>query len=276
MIAIHTAGAAEYVEKKNSKKTEELSFSYKISNYFKPDKNWTEVNSTENFRAWVKTNELAQNKKVFSTAIFKINSKISKDYFSDGKTVVIYPIFTDTAYSEKGFYDYYNKKCDSKCLEIKIQNNFMPQANPNTIQILNELGYAIITDVDVDKNPEILKSYEKVVLLHNEYVTKNEFDAITKHPNVIYLFPNALYGKIDSDYSKDTIKLVRGHGYPDQKISNGFDWQFDNTKFEKNTECKNMKFFKVDNGWMLNCYPQNKVGKSLQVLKAIKLLNNYN
>ena len=273
MIAIHTAGAAEYVEKNYSKKTD-LSFSYKISNYFKPDKNWTEVNSTENFRVWVKTDEVAQNKKVFSTAIFKINPKIGNNYFSDGKTVVIYPIFTDTAYSEKGFYDYYNKKCDSKCLEIKIQNNFMPQANPNTIQILNELGYAIITDVDVDKNPEILKNYEKVILLHNEYVTQNEFDAITKHPNVIYLFPNALYGKIDSDYSKNTIKLVRGHGYPDNKISNGFDWQFDNTKFEKNTECKNMKFFKVDNGWMLNCYPQNKVGKSLQVLKAIKLLNN--
>ena len=37
-------------------------------------------------------------------------------------------------------------------------------------------------------------------MLHNEYVTRPMFDAITSHPNVIYLYPNALYAEIEVNY----------------------------------------------------------------------------
>ncbi len=88
------------------------------------------------------------------------------------KTVVVFPTFTDSAYKEPGFYTYYREECNTKCLSIKIQNNFLPQANPNAVQVLKLLGYSFITDVDVDKNPSILNKYSKVITLHNEYVTK--------------------------------------------------------------------------------------------------------
>ena len=76
-------------------------------------------------------------------------------------------------------------------------------------------------DIEVDKDPLILENFEKVILLHNEYVTKSMFNAITNHSKVIYLYPNALYAEISVDYDAQTISLVRGHGYPQNEISNG-------------------------------------------------------
>ena len=94
------------------------------------------------------------------------------------------------------------------------------------------LGYEFVNDIDIDKNPDILKKYDKVIMLHSEYVTKKEFGAVTAHPKVVYLYPNTLYAEITTDYSKNTITLIRGHGYPTPDIGNGFGWKFDNTNYE--------------------------------------------
>ena len=91
--------------------------------------------------------------------------------------------------------------------------------------------------------------------MHNEYVTKKEFDAITNHLNVIYLYPNALYAEVESDYEKNIITLKRGHNYPEPSISNGFDWEFDNSHMEYDIMCNKWEFYPISNGWMLNCYP---------------------
>ena len=107
-------------------------------------------------------------------------------------------------------------------------------------------------------------------LLHNEYVTQEEFLAITSHPNVIYLYPNALYAEIDFDEELWEISLIRGHNYPDPLIRNGFDWKYDNSLEEYDVECNNMKFSKIDNGWMLNCYPENVLHKSKELLAQIR------
>ncbi|MGI0094472.1 MAG: hypothetical protein ACREA8_10270, partial [Nitrosotalea sp.] len=40
--------------------------------------------------------------------------------------VVVYPIFTQAAYSPKGFYDYYHGKCDTSCLTIHIPDQVVP------------------------------------------------------------------------------------------------------------------------------------------------------
>ena len=114
----------------------------------------------------------------------------------------------------------------------------------------------MITDVDVDKNPDILQNYEKIILLHNEYVTKKQFDAVTNHPNVVYLYPNALYAEVETNYEDSTITLKRGHNYPENSIRNGFDWKYDNSPMEYDTDCNEWKFDRIDNGWMLNCYPE--------------------
>ena len=47
------------------------------------------------------------------------------------------------------------------------------------VKILNLLGYDSISDLELHKNPSILNKYDKIILLHNEYVSKKMFDAVT-------------------------------------------------------------------------------------------------
>ncbi|MGI0018094.1 MAG: hypothetical protein ACREA1_05255 [Nitrosotalea sp.] len=188
------------------------------------------------------------------------------------KSVIIIPVFTASAYSEHEFYSYYEGQCDSNCLTsiIYTQIPLGYTASGKAVDVLQSLGYYTLTDVNVDKNPDILLQYDKVIVLHNEYVTQKEFDAITMHPHVVYLYPNALYGKISVDYRANTMTLVRGHNYPDLTIRNGFDWKFDNSQFEYDTQCSNWKFNNVTNGIMLDCYPENHLENNAKLLKAIK------
>lgn len=197
-------------------------------------------------------------------ALTQAKSKISNQepkVATKSNTVVVYPIFTQAAYGKSGFYYYYGKTCDSRCLTVGIPIKPLGTyvSSGMGFLMLSSLGYDIVTDVDVDKKPDMLIQYQRVIMLHNEYVTKREFDAITSHPNVMYLYPNALYAQVKVNYTSNTITLVRGHEYPLPNISNGFGWKFDNSRMEYDTACKNRVFYKVDNGWMLNCYPEIKI-----------------
>jgi len=190
------------------------------------------------------------------------------------KTVVVYPYFTSVAYTEPGFYTYFRGECDD-CTTTK----FAPAATLYTSsglghQALTLLGYTSITDIDIDKNPDILKQFDKIVMLHNEYVTRTMFDAITSHPNVIYLYPNALYAEIEVDYVEETITLIRGHNYPEPDITNGFDWEFDNTHpYEYDSKCQSMDIYKIKNGHMTTCYPENVfLKKSQQLFDLLKTI----
>ena len=189
--------------------------------------------------------------------------------------VVVYPYFTYAAYQSSGFYDYYRGNCDdcttTKFAEPKSQYTSSGKAH----QALTLLGYDFVTDIEIDKNPGILQQFDKVIMLHNEYVTRAMFDAITSHPNVIYLYPNALYAEIEVNYVDETITLIRGHNYPEQEIINGFDWEFDNTHpYEYDVKCLDMEFYTIPNGFMTNCYPENLFLQNTQqlfdLLKLIK------
>jgi len=195
-------------------------------------------------------------------------------------TVVVYPYFTFAAYSEPGFYTYFRGECDD-CTTTKFvpptlfYNEYVTSGIGH--QALTLLGYSTITDTDIDQDPGILQQFDKVIMLHNEYVTRAMFDAITSHPNVVYLYPNALYAEIEVDYVDETITLIRGHNYPESSISNGFDWEFDNTHpYEYDSLCADMKFYQIENGWMTNCYPENLFLKNstdlFNLLKTIKNL----
>lgn len=199
-----------------------------------------------------------------SFSAYRASKMPELDYYRDydilraeGNVAVIYPIFTQGAYDWGGIHDYYAGYCES-CKSAKIPDSYEKtfSASGNGFRILEFLGYQVIDDIDVDKNPKILQQYDKIILLHNEFVTKTEFDAITSHPNVVYLYPNALSSQIIVDYEKNEITLIRGPGYPDDTISSGFDWTYDNTQFMKDWDCKFWEFYKVENGHMLNCYPE--------------------
>ena len=191
------------------------------------------------------------------------------------KTVVVYPYFTASAYNEPGFYTYYAGECDD-CTTTKLtQPTIQYTSSGIGHQALTLLGYTAITDIEIDKNPSILQQFDKVIILHNEYVTRTMFDAITSHPNVLYLYPNALYAEIEVNYIDETITLIRGHNYPEPEITNGFDWEFDNTHpYEFDSTCAELYLYKIKNGYMTNCYPENLFLRDSQqlfdVLFAIK------
>jgi len=203
------------------------------------------------------------------------------DYYDDyealhstTKTVVVYPIFTQSAYEWGGFHDFYAGYCDY-CLKTTIQDYYEKTfaSSGNGYRILEFLGYEIIDDIDLDKNPAILEKFDKVILLHNEFVTRAEFEAITNHPKVIYLYPNALSSEVKTDYSENTISLIRGPGFPDDDIINGFDWEFDNTEYFNDWSCIDWQFYEITNGYMLNCYPETELPHyGHNILKTIKTL----
>jgi len=188
------------------------------------------------------------------------------------KVVVIYPVFTQAAYEPHGFYDYYHSKCDQSCLTVPIpeQGVLSYSASQGATAVLSMLNYSFISDIDVDRNPTILKKYDKVIVLHNEYVTRKEFHALVLHSNVLYLYPNALYAQVQVDYDKDTLTLVKGHGYPSKDVTNAFHWKFDNSKFEYDVSCDNWKIYGIKNGKMLNCFPEYRLFYDENLLNEIK------
>ena len=193
---------------------------------------------------------------------------------NDG-TVVIYPTFTSIAYHEPGFYTYFRGECDESCIiDVPLVNpEFKYTSSGLTAQILYHVGYDFLTDIEVDKNPELLQNYDTVILLHNEYVTKKAFDAISSHPNLIFLFPNALYAEIDVNYDDNTMTLIRGHNYP-EGVLNGFDYdiEIEFHNYEYDVDCLEWEFIEIENGFHLNCYPDGVIYKNLEILLKMKEL----
>jgi len=195
------------------------------------------------------------------------------------KTAVVYPHFTYLAYNEPGFYTYYRGECDdcttTKFVSPSLLNNEYVTSGLGH-QALTLLGYTALSDEEIDMNPSILQQFDKVIMLHNEYVTRTMFDAITNHPNVFYLYPNALYAEIEVDYIDETITLIRGHNYPESKIANGFDWEFDNTHpYEYDSLCLDMEIYQIENGLMTTCYPENLfLQNTQQLFNLLKFIKN--
>jgi hypothetical protein len=189
-------------------------------------------------------------------------------------SVVIYPTFTSAAYSEPGFYTFFRDECDESCItDVSFANPSLGFTSSGiATQLLHIFGYDFISDVDVDKNPQILKKYNKIILLHNEYVTQKMFDAVTSHPNIVYLYPNALYAEIDVNYEKNTMTLIRGHNYPEPQIKNGFDYEIEQRfhDYEYDTDCIDWEFIEFENGHALNCYPDLMIHTDLDILLKMK------
>ena len=194
----------------------------------------------------------------------------------DNKTIVLFPELTLSAYASGGFSSFFAESCES-CLRTEFVSD-MELANYHSsnmaYEVLTALGYDSIPDTDVDKDPDILKQYDKVILLHNEYVTKEIFDAVMAHPNVIYLYPNSLRAEIGVDYVGRQIELLRGNGHPREFIQNGFDWKYDTSEYRSDTTCATWEFIDAGNGYALNCYPENAIAYAPFILKALRESNS--
>lgn len=201
---------------------------------------------------------------------------------------VVYPSFSHSAYSQYGFYAYYKsanidvvhtvdtKPCNNNCLTVSLDapNENRYNLGINGYEVLKDLNYSIISDIMIDKNPDLVKKYRTIIVLHNEYMTQKEFDALYNHHNVIYLYPNAGYAKISVNYNDKTITLLRGHNYPDKNITNGFNWKWDNTKYETRTCPSDYPHFSLSrNGYMVECYPEKYIKTNHAMLVELQRLS---
>ena len=192
-------------------------------------------------------------------------------YLQDNSVLVIMPLLTANAYKSGGFYDYYNGTCDEKCLTVDIDTDirYKYTSSLNSVVRFASLSANRLSDYQVSQDPSVLYRFDTIVVLHSEYVPRNLFDALQEHPNVIYLYPNALYAQVE--IVDDKMTLIRGHGYPTPDIHNGFDWKYDNTHpHEYDTSCTDYEFYDIPNGKMLNCYPELFVKNNTSIFKFIK------
>lgn len=187
--------------------------------------------------------------------------------YTDYNILVVKPLLTANAYKKGGFYDYYHGNCDESCLSVQIDEN-IPYTYDSSLRAIvrfEKLGATMADDYTLD--PKELANYDRIILLHNEYVTQEFFDAVQAHPNVIYFYPNALYGKVS--VQDGVMKLIKGHGYNHK--DNGFDWQYDNTRpYEMDNTCKNLDWIKIPNGIQLNCFPENYLMKHVWLFGFVR------
>lgn len=220
----------------------------------------------------------------FADTAYFTNSE--KRHMFTANTVVISPVLTANAYEEKGFYDFYKGECNKDCLTVPVEKTPLLRysSSKQAVAVFKALGYPVISDYELAKSPELLSKYDKVILLHSEYVTQELFEAVQAHDNVVYLYPNSLYGKVilienckgdicSTNGPDHFMRLVRGHNYDTTypaKVSNGFDWYYDNSRpYEFDNVCKNWSFIRIDNGFQLNCYPEKIILKDKDLLREI-------
>ncbi len=165
-----------------------------------------------------------------------------------------------------------NTQKPAEACEIPLVPFLLHNSSFFAAQALYLLGYTIISDIEIEKNPNILSNYEKIIVLHNKYVTKTMFDAITSHPKVVYLYPDSLKEEVTVNFVQKTITALSPLKQPQDKIyQNDFEWEYDSSHLEF-VSCldREVKFEKVTNGIMLNCYPVDFLMKSPSLLKIIK------
>ena len=192
------------------------------------------------------------------------------------KPLVIIPTFTASAYAPLGFYDYYAERCGEECLTTKIltKEDLDYNSSANGFKILDLLGYNSISDLELHKNPNILNNYDKIIFLHNEYITKEMFNAVTSHNNIIFLYPNAIYAEVEINLDQNEITLIKGHGFPNESIGNGFDYEVEERfhDYEYDSVCLDWEFIEFENGYALNCFPEQQIFQNAVLLKALKEL----
>jgi hypothetical protein len=166
--------------------------------------------------------------------------------------VVLNPVLTTSAYQNGAFYDYYVGICDIQCtINIPVEDNQSTgrvryASNYMARNIFSFFNTPTITDNELVSNPSLIVN-KTLVVMHSEYVRQKEFNIITAHNDTLYLYPNALFARVNYNENSNMMSLSGGHSF--DGTENAFNWTRDNTRFEYNN-CSDMKF--EDN--MVNCY----------------------
>ena len=77
-----------------------------------------------------------------------------------------------------------------------------------------------------------------------------------------------------TEEEKQKIIEEAAYHYGKYMTALGFDWENDNTHpYEYDTECENWEFYPTGgnpDGYMLNCFPENKILEDQLLLKTLK------
>lgn len=167
--------------------------------------------------------------------------------FSADKSVAfVDPSFTSAAYNVDGFYSFYAKYSNATAGQnITSDLNYMTGDIPGIperayfaplVEIVGnfvpDYEVTIITDTDVHDGLIFAQdgksidfeqnAFDVLILLHNEYVTQQEYDNfrrfVSNGGNLVFLDGNTFYGEVSYDSEFCTATLVKGH-----------DWEFDGT-----------------------------------------------
>jgi hypothetical protein len=174
----------------------------------------------------------------------KMNIQAIEDLSGQSHIAFVEPTFTNAAYNEDSFYQFYSKYQTASIDELittdlnlmtgdipfesnheyfKSIFNFVKQSSPDSI-------VSIIGDEEIH-NGDIFKkngqnAYELLILLHNEYVTQSEYNNLKQFlingGSIILLDGNVFYAEVIYDEESCSITLVKGH-----------DWEFDGNSVKK-------------------------------------------
>ncbi|GEM_PF-5361667 len=176
-------------------------------------------------------------------------------------TAIVKPVFTHSAYQKGAFYTFYDRhkndtatQYDLNMLTTKMVYGwghskgalvyFYPSIKNNTINV--------ITDVEVHNND--ITQYNKLILLHNEYVTQPYYDNLrnfVERGGTLILFDGSpLYAEVSYDNVANTITLLLGHY-----------WSFDGIQAEKSVgerwEQENQEFIGSNYGGIGKYHEEN-------------------
>ncbi|MDW0297280.1 MAG: hypothetical protein QN784_02365 [Nitrososphaeraceae archaeon] len=177
----------------------------------------------------------SENKSEISTPS---NDSHTGEFGKKVKIALVIPTFTAAAY-DRSFYLFYNKyinvtsgvniTTDLNLLSSKVTEE--PSSSASGFAMLYLLGnlkwispeshIGFLADQDIDRG-SIFQSngsniYDVIILGHQEYVTKKEYDNLKQFVSdggtMIILDGNVFYAEVKYNNNKDTITLVKGHSW---------------------------------------------------------------
>lgn len=157
----------------------------------------------------------------------------------DRSIAFVEPSFTEAAYGVGGFYEFYAKHQGVRFDEVVTTDlDLMVSEIPSRpdrsyfepiLQRVEEFlppqaAITVISDVHVHDGlifmPDGSNSFRALFLLHNEYVTQQEYDNFRRFVEnggtLVFVDSNAFYAEVSYDRENCTVTLVKGH-----------DWEYD-------------------------------------------------
>jgi len=180
---------------------------------------------------------------------------------STQSTIVVYPTYTYYANEKNSLADVGTENCD-RCetymFDYGLRRPYGYSDIGGSFLPIAERYFNMTDDYIVNKHPEILDAFDRVILMRNTYVTENLRQTILSHDKVIYLFPDAMTKQIN--ITNSTMTYI---GEYEPLHSMVPVWNDDN-------RCADWLFVPVENGYIMTCFPDVALINNNEMLITIR------